>query len=100
MQNLIEHSLTNSIELKFKLDAQLWDVILDDGEFQDVILNLVINARDAMPEGGTFHMETRNCSIEADSSESTDSVLEDWVKLVVSDTGFGMDEATGQSWSL
>ncbi len=71
-----------------------WKAIADPGELQNAILNLAINARDAMPDGGKLTIETAGVSV--DETYANDNMLHpgDYVVIAVSDTGFGMDAAT------
>jgi len=93
MQNMIKHSITEAIELEYKLTQQSCMVMIDEGELQNVILNLVINARDAMPAGGALTICTelmtlsqpRQCYLNELSAGS-------YVKLSIKDTGTGMSE--------
>jgi two-component system, cell cycle sensor histidine kinase and response regulator CckA len=68
----------------FRLDPELWTLRADPGQLHQVLMNLVVNAREAMPGGGLLTIETRN------ASEPTG----DFVRLSVSDTGVGMDDRT------
>ncbi len=85
MRKMLERLIGEDIRLTFDLDPGLWRVKADAGQIEQVIMNLAVNARDAMPEGGTLVVTTRN--IEGDP---------DTVLLAVADTGCGMDEATQQ----
>lgn len=71
-----------------------WKAIADPGELQNAILNLAINARDAMPEGGKLTIETAGVTV--DETYASDNLLHtgDYVVIAVSDTGIGMDAAT------
>ena len=83
------------IELVTDLDAKPWHVKADPGQFSQVLMNLVVNARDAMPEGGRLAIETRNVELDAVSVRGHDQPIGgEFVMLAVSDTGNGMDEAT------
>ncbi len=91
IQGLIARSLTASIEVCFQPDNELWDVEIDPGDLEDALLNLSLNARDAMPDGGILSIRTTRHSIHNDSSR-TDLPLPagDYVKLSISDSGTGM----------
>lgn len=71
-----------------------WKAVADPGELQNAILNLAINARDAMPDGGKLTIETAGVSV--DETYASDNLLQtgDYVVIAVSDTGIGMDAET------
>jgi PAS domain S-box-containing protein len=85
MRELLSRSLRGDIEVEIDLDDALWPVEIDAGEFELAMLNLCVNARDAMPGGGTITIAARNV-------ESTDRIggRADHVRLSVSDVGCGM----------
>jgi CheY-like chemotaxis protein len=85
---MLHRSLGEDIELRMELDPDLSPVKVDADQMVQVVLNLVVNARDAMPRGGRLSIETRNVGGEA-SGEHGPGVL-----LAVRDTGAGMDERT------
>jgi PAS domain S-box-containing protein len=94
-RTMIARSVTPEVEVEYFLADGLWSTEIDPGEFQDAILNLVINARDAMPNGGKLIIETGNKHLDVDYS-SVNPGLEsgDYVQLILSDTGTGMDKET------
>ena len=81
---MLQRLIGEEIELRLALLPDLGRVLADPGHIEQVLMNLVVNARDAMPDGGTLTIETANASLEPGPS----------VLLAVSDTGAGMDEAT------
>jgi two-component system, chemotaxis family, CheB/CheR fusion protein len=94
MQHMLTSLVGERIKIVTELEPGLEQVKADTGEVEQVLLNLVVNARDAMPEGGTITVETRN--VEAGGTdEKADGVSEGtFVMLSVTDTGTGMDEKT------
>jgi PAS domain S-box-containing protein len=93
MQSMIEHSITANIDFKLQLDPDLFNIVIDEGEFQDVILNLIINARDAMPEGGELSVLTENISLQHEQSYFLNSLKPgDYIKVSIVDSGLGMSE--------
>ncbi len=91
MQDLLVRSLGEAIEIEFVNGPDLWQCEVDPGQLENVILNLSINARDAMTEGGRLVIETSN----ADLSDPYAAAIEDvvpgeYVLLAISDTGTGM----------
>ena len=82
-----------NIELIPELADDLGLVRMDPAEVQQIILNLVLNARDAMPDGGRVTLITRNCDEPVPGGEQKQS-CDCWVEFAVSDTGCGMDAET------
>ena len=81
--------------LTMKLDEAAGHVRTDPGQLEQILVNLVVNARDAMPDGGTITIETGNTVFdEPYAVEHFDVMAGPYVMLAVSDTGFGMDRAT------
>jgi CheY-like chemotaxis protein len=88
MTDLIERSIGSQIELRMKIPPRLAHVLVDANQIELAILNLVVNARDAMPDGGRLTIELSETNGESD--------LRGFVKLSVLDTGIGMDDITLQ----
>ncbi len=87
--------ITNHIELKVLLAPELGRVKADPGQIEQIILNLAVNARDAMPQGGQLLLETRNLKIDETCARSRGGVpVGKYVMLSVTDTGIGMDSET------
>ncbi len=92
---LLKRTLTNMIETKLYLDSELKTINADSGRLQQVIMNLGVNARDAMPDGGKLVIETKNVFLdEAHCRKYLEAVPGDYVCLSVTDNGHGMDEET------
>jgi len=92
---MLDRLIPNNIELKTLRGAPLGLVKADAGQIEQIVLNLAVNARDAMPQGGSLILETRN--VEADEAyvRVRETVpLGKYVTLTVTDTGTGMDRAT------
>jgi signal transduction histidine kinase/ActR/RegA family two-component response regulator len=90
MSELIRHSL-GSIELETVLAGGLWTALLDPNQLENVLLNLAINARDAMPEGGKVTIETANSYLDASyAAANVDVSPGQYVLVAVSDCGIGM----------
>src|SRR6516165_6316973 len=89
MTELLRRSIGGSVEIRHVLASRLWPVLIDTGQTETVLLNIAINARDAMPEGGVVLFETAN--IPARSDELPKEVAgQDCVLVSVRDTGTGM----------
>jgi PAS domain S-box-containing protein len=88
-ETMLRRLIGEDIELIATLDQALWRVKIDRAQIDQILLNLAINARDAMPGGGALTLELRNVTL----AESGDRPGE-YVRLSVADTGCGMDEAT------
>ncbi|MBN1293834.1 MAG: cache domain-containing protein [Candidatus Latescibacteria bacterium] len=95
MDKMLRRLIGEDIELITLLAEELWPVKADPGQIEQIITNLVVNARDAMPNGGKLTIETENISINDDMmSYYADTIPGDYVLITVCDTGIGMDEAT------
>lgn len=79
-----------------KLEPDLWTVMGDQNQIEQVLLNLYINAWQAMPNGGNIYLETRNMAIDKTVAEPLDIRPGNYVRLSVGDTGIGMDETVQQ----
>jgi PAS domain S-box-containing protein len=85
MRELLSRSLRGDIEIHTAFAERLWNVEVDPGELELVILNLALNARDAMPSGGAIDIAAKNCSGLADHD-----LVGDFVRLDITDSGIGM----------
>jgi PAS domain S-box-containing protein len=94
-QQLLRRSLGEHIELSTALEDELWSVLADPGQMEQILVNLAVNARDAMPGGGRLLIETANVEVD-ESYAAARPGLEPgrYVRLRVSDSGDGMDPAT------
>jgi len=96
ISDLLQRTTGETIALQTITTAGLWSTLADPNQLENVLLNLAINARDAMPDGGRLTIETGNCYLDdaymaglAEPAKPGDYVL-----IAVSDTGIGMDAAT------
>lgn len=95
LETVIARSVTPEVEVQYHLSSDLWLTDTDPGEFQDAVLNLVINARDAMPDGGKLLIETCNTTLDTDYAANNPGVKpNDYIKITLSDTGTGMNKET------
>ena len=91
MEDLLRRSVPEKIKMELALSAGLWTTLCDANQVENAILNLVINARDAMPYGGTLVIETSNTYIDADyAARAADIKPGQYVCIAVTDTGAGM----------
>ncbi|MBZ5682440.1 MAG: GAF domain-containing protein [Acidobacteriia bacterium] len=92
---MLDHLIGKDITLQVTPSPSLWPIKADPGQLEQVILNLAVNARDAMPLGGQLIIETRNAEIsKARSPLDDDALAGKYVILIVRDTGVGMDAET------
>jgi PAS domain S-box-containing protein len=97
MEPMLRRALGEDIELLLTVDPGVWAVRIDPGHFEQVILNLALNSRDAMPAGGHLFIEAGNVHLDdAYARRHFDVEPGEYAMLAVSDTGIGMDEATRQ----
>jgi two-component system cell cycle sensor histidine kinase/response regulator CckA len=95
VSNMLTRVLGEDIELETNLATDLGKVKADPGQIEQVIVNLVVNARDAMPRGGTLTIETSNARLDdADAAAHIGVTPGRHVMIAVSDTGEGMDKTT------
>ena len=91
MEQLLRRTLGEPVECEFLLDRELWLASVDPGQLASALLNLALNARDAMPEGGKLTVEVRNASLDIAYAElNRDARPGDYVMVAVTDTGSGM----------
>ena len=91
MSDILRHSLGGDVRLETVLAGGLWRTHADPNQLENVILNLAINARDAMPEGGRLTIETANCHLDARYVAAHLGVgAGQYVLIAVTDTGSGM----------
>jgi CheY-like chemotaxis protein len=83
-QGMLERVIGEDVELTVRLDPEAWIIRADRGQIHQVLMNLVVNSREAMPSGGVLTIETRNMTQAAG----------EFLRLSVCDTGVGMDDRT------
>ncbi|WP_373187309.1 PAS domain S-box protein [Halopseudomonas sp.] len=97
MRPLIRRTLPEHIEIDFALEPNLSIIEIDAGELDTALLNLVVNARDAMQDGGKLTIETTNVVLDENYANRHDEVVAgEYVMLCVSDTGTGMTPETAR----
>jgi PAS domain S-box-containing protein len=90
MSDLLAHSLGRSVRLETALAEGLWWIHADANQLENVILNLAVNARDAMPGGGRLAVETANCEVAPAAVDHPGIPAGQYVTVMVSDSGTGM----------
>ena len=95
MQKMLERVIGEDIELRTFIEPGTGNFLADPGQMEQVLLNLAVNARDAMPSGGKLTLETSNRAFdEAYVHDHPGSKAGQYVRIAVSDTGIGMDQET------
>jgi CheY-like chemotaxis protein len=90
---MLNRLIGEDIVIETSLEEELWNILGDEGNIEQVLMNLSVNARDAMPEGGKLFIKTENVTIDEEYCRSCNAGRPgNFVCLSVSDTGTGMDE--------
>ncbi len=91
MGELLRHALGERVVLEFAVSRDAWNARIDPGQLENAILNLALNARDAMPDGGTVRIEVSNASLDRRYAALHPEVTPgSYVLIAVADTGTGM----------
>ena len=92
---MMSRLIGEDIQVQFRPGTELWTVSADVSQIQQVVLNLAVNARDAMPNGGDLIIETKNVTLDGQYLQHHAQVtLGDYVMISVTDSGIGMDQET------
>ena len=94
LEKMVRRLIGEDIDLLTVTAPMLGKVKADPGQIEQVLLNLIVNARDAMPKGGKLTIETRNVVLSEDDARRHAAQPGSYVMLAVSDTGYGIDAAT------
>ena len=89
---LYERTLPDDIAVELQYDAEAHTVNADPTRIQQIIMNLVVNARDAMPDGGQLQLDVQHLTFSEEEGPAPQMAAGEWVRLNVSDTGTGMSE--------
>jgi two-component system, cell cycle sensor histidine kinase and response regulator CckA len=94
IETMLRRILGEHIELTFLPQNKPWNAYVDPGQLEQVVMNLVVNARDAMPDGGKLTIETANVELDEGYAEKHTEVSPgSYILLAITDTGVGMDKA-------
>jgi signal transduction histidine kinase/CheY-like chemotaxis protein len=95
MSELLHRTLGETIEVEAVLAPRLWPIEADPNQLENAIINLAINARDAMPDGGKLTIETQNTYLDRSyTAQNPEIAVGQYVAICISDTGVGMDAET------
>jgi two-component system, cell cycle sensor histidine kinase and response regulator CckA len=94
VDKMLERIIGEDIIIDLQLQSDLDEIMIDRGQLEQVILNLAVNARDAMPEGGTLFIQTDNFKVPAGTQNrnNLEVIPGDYIRLIIRDTGVGMSE--------
>jgi signal transduction histidine kinase/ActR/RegA family two-component response regulator len=92
VEELLRRSIGETVTMRVESAPDLWPVRCDANQLENALLNLAINARDAMPDGGTLTIQTANVTLDARQASRRELGAGDYVSLRVGDTGVGMPD--------
>ncbi|MGH7555956.1 MAG: ATP-binding protein, partial [Longimicrobiales bacterium] len=94
LERMLKRLIGEDIRLTTRTADDLWKARIDPGQFEQVLVNVAVNARDAMPEGGQLIIATENAHLQQSVVQRADVIPGDYVMISVTDTGTGMDQQT------
>ncbi|WP_100641851.1 hybrid sensor histidine kinase/response regulator [Alteromonas facilis] len=92
IQSMIERIVGEDVELSLNIADDLWDSFLDKVQFESALMNIVVNAKHAMPNGGKLNISAENIFIDGEISSQKSLKPGDYVCISIEDTGIGMDD--------
>lgn len=93
MEVLIQRTLTPEVNVNYFMSEYLWEIEVNQGACEDAFLNIFLNARDAMPDGGTLTIETTNITLDENSVATLPNVSTgEYVQIMISDSGIGISD--------
>lgn len=93
IEDIIEKSVTPEVKILYQLDPNLWQVSIDENELEDAVVNMIINSRDAMPDGGEITIRTSNIYLDNDFVIASPGMKTgEYSMLEIKDNGFGMSK--------
>lgn len=94
LQNIIKRTLGETVEVTFEIPDKLPAIMADRGMIEQVVVNLSLNARDAMPNGGTLHVVVAGVTVTSEEADAhRDALPGEHVRISIQDTGVGMEPA-------
>ncbi|MDJ0945618.1 MAG: ATP-binding protein [Kiloniellales bacterium] len=95
LSDILRRTLGETVELRIACASDLWPAMIDPRQLENALINLAVNARDAMPNGGTLMIESTNVTLDDSYADKHEEVTPgDYVEIVVSDTGTGIPSET------
>jgi CheY-like chemotaxis protein len=94
MEPVLRQTLDERLVIEIRIAEGIWPVLADQAQFENAILNLAINARDAMPDGGRLRITCKNEALDEIAGQMIDLPPGDYVTLTISDTGTGIEPET------
>ncbi len=94
LEVLLKNAVGENVQLRFEFESDCWRVLTDQHQFENAVINLAINARDAMPAGGTLTFKARNVLQSAVDSKTLGLISRDYLQVSVCDDGIGMSSDT------
>jgi signal transduction histidine kinase/CheY-like chemotaxis protein len=94
-KKMLQRLLRENINFKLKLDSQLGTILADQAQIDQILINMAVNAKDAMPDGGNFVIETANVDVsEIFAAKNPGLTAGSWIMMAFSDTGCGISKET------